>query len=48
MEDNYAIELLLEQKELLADELKFSEGEERVETEKRLIDVCNALNKLNE
>ena len=43
---NYAIEILLEQKELLAGELEFAEGEERIETEKRLIDIANVLYKI--
>lgn len=47
MKINYAIEILLEQKALLHSEMEFAEGEERTETERRLIDTCNALNKLN-
>ena len=44
---NYAIEILLEQKELLTEELRFAESEEREQIEQRLIDTVNALNKLN-
>jgi len=44
---NYAIKILLEQKELLTDEMEFVEGEERIEIKRRLIDTANALNKLN-
>ena len=44
---NYAIRILLEQKELLTDEMQFAEGEERAVTERRLTDTANALNKLN-
>jgi hypothetical protein len=45
---NYAIEILLEQKELLTEELRFAEGKEREQAEKRLIDTAIALNDLNE
>lgn len=44
---NYAIRILLEQKELLTGEMEFAEGEERIATERRLADTANALNKLN-
>lgn len=44
---NYVIEILLEQKELLAEELRFAEGKERAEIEQRLIDTVIALNTLN-
>ena len=44
---NYSIEILLEQKILLEDELRFVEGKEHEETNQRYIDVCTALNKLN-
>lgn len=44
---NYAIEILLEQKTLIESELVHTEGAERTELERRLIDTANALNKLN-
>tara|TARA_R110002153_G_C12908811_1_gene453196 strand:+ start:141 stop:461 length:321 start_codon:yes stop_codon:yes gene_type:complete len=44
---NYAIEILLEQKTLIESELVHTEGEERTELERRLIDTANALNTLN-
>ena len=44
---NYAIEILLEQKTLIEGELECIGCEERTELQRRLIDTCNALNKLN-
>ena len=44
---NYAIEILLEQKTLIESELVYTEGEERAELERRLIDTATALNTLN-
>lgn len=43
----YAIEILEEQKRMLADELLHAEGEELDETYKRHKETCEALNKLN-
>ena len=44
---DYAIEILLEQKGNIELELMTTEGNDRIPLEKRLIDICNALNKLN-
>jgi hypothetical protein len=44
---NYAIRILLEQKVDIEDDLKATEGENRKPLERRLVDVVNALNKLN-
>lgn len=44
---SYSVEILLEQKTLLEDEMRFAEGKELAETKQRYADVCIALNKLN-
>lgn len=44
---NYSVEILLEQKTLLEEEMRFAEGIEIEETKQRYVDVCTALNKLN-
>ena len=44
---NYSVEILLEQKTLLEEEMRFAEGKELEETKQKYVDVCTALNKLN-
>ncbi len=44
---NYVTELLEEQKELLTEEMRFSEGKELEQTKQRMTDVVDALNKLS-
>ncbi len=44
---NYSVEILLEQKTLLEEEMRFAEDKELEETKQRYADVCTALNKLN-
>ena len=44
---NYAIKILLDKKENIELELMTTDGDDRIPLEDGLIDVCNALNKLN-